>query len=199
MHNQIESLLEEMRIKLSSRVSDLLGVSGYRMLRALAEGKTDPATLAALADGRLQSSQPELIEALSGQPHPIHLKLLGLFLDRYDVVSEQIAQLHQATAEALRVHQQAVMRLAEVPGFGADSAQQVIAEVGPQASTFDSAAQLASWAGVCPGLKQSAEENYSGRSAKGNRFLRRSHQAAQAAVRKKGGYFQALFQRLLHG
>jgi len=198
LHNQMESLLEEMRIKLSSVVSDLLGVSGYRMLRTLAGGETDPALLAALADGRLQCSQAELIEALSGQPHPIHLQLLGLFLDRYDVVAKQIAQLNQAIAEALRVHQQAVMRLSEVPGFGADSAQQVIAEVGPQASTFDSAAQLASWVGVCPGLKQSAEQNHSGRSAKGNRFLRRIlNQAAQAAVRKKGGYFQALFQRLL--
>lgn len=198
LHNQIESLLEQMRIKLSSVISDLLGVSGYRMLRALAGGETDSATLAGLADGRLQCSQPELTEALTGQPHPIHLKLLSLFLDRYDVVSEQIAQLNQPIAEALRVQQQAVMRLAEVPGFGADSAQQVIAEVGPQASTFDSAAQLASWAGVCPGLKQSAEQNYSGRSAKGNRFLRRIlNQAAQAAVRKKGGYSQALFQRLL--
>lgn len=198
LHNQIESLLEEMRIKLSSVVSDLLGVSGYRILRALAKGETTPAKLAALADGRLQSSQPELIEALSGRPHPIHLHLLGLLLDRYQTLSQQIAELNQMTAEALRAHQQAVMRLADVPGFGADSAQQVIAEIGPQASTFPSAAHLASWVGVCPGQKQSAEQNYSARSAKGNRFLRRIlNQAAHAAIRKKGSYFQTLFQRLL--
>jgi transposase len=102
------------------------------------------------------------------------------------------------TAEALKAHKNAVVRLAEVPGFGADSAQQVIAEVGPQADTFPSAAHLASWVGVCPGQKESAEQNYSSHAAKGNRFLQRIlNQAAHAAVRKKGSYFQTLFRRLL--
>ena len=198
IHNQLECLLEEMRIKLSSVVSDLLGVSGYRILRALAKGETDPIRLAELADRRLQCSQQQLIEALSGQPQPIHLQLLTLYLDRYQVLAEQAAKLNQMTAEALKAHQDAVTRLAEVPGFGADSAQQVIAEVGPQAGTFPSAAHLASWVGVCPGQKQSAEQNYSSHAAKGNRFLRRIlNQAAHAAVRKKGSHFQLLFQRLL--
>jgi len=198
IHNQLECLLEEMRIKLSSVVSDLLGVSGYRILRALAKGETDPIRLAELADRRLQCSQQQPIEALSGQPQPIHLQLLTLYLDRYQVLAEQAAKLNQMTAEALKAHQDAVTRLAEVPGFGADSAQQVIAEVGPQAGTFPSAAHLASWVGVCPGQKQSAEQNYSSHAAKGNRFLRRIlNQAAHAAVRKKGSHFQLLFQRLL--
>ena len=198
IHNQLECLLEEMRIKLSSVVSDLLGVSGYRILRALAKGETDPIRLAELADRRLQCSPQQLIEALSGQPQPIHLQLLTLYLDRYQVLAEQAAKLNQMTAEALKAHQDAVTRLAEVPGFGADSAQQVIAEVGPQAGTFPSAAHLASWVGVCPGQKQSAEQNYSSHAAKGNRFLRRIlNQAAHAAVRKKGSHFQLLFQRLL--
>jgi transposase len=198
IHNQLECLLEEMRIKLSSVVSDLLGVSGYRILRALAKGETDPIRLAELADGRLQCSQEQLIEALSGQSQPIHLQLLTLYLNRYQVLAEQAAKLNQMTAEALKAHQDAVTRLAEVPGFGADSAQQVIAEVGPQAGTFPSAAHLASWVGVCPGQKESAEQNYSSHAAKGNRFLRRIlNQAAHAAVRKKGSHFQLLFQRLL--
>jgi transposase len=197
LHNQVECLLEEMRIKLSCVVSDLLGVSGYRILRALADGERDPGKLAALADGRLQCCQERLREALHGMPEPLHLKLLGLYLDRYQVLAEQIGKLNQMAAEALTAHQDAVVRLAEVPGFGADSAQQVIAEVGPRASTFPSAAHLASWVGTCPGQNQSAEQNHSSRSAKGNRFLRRIlNQAAQAAVRKKGSHFQAVFQRL---
>jgi transposase len=197
LHNQVECLLEEMRIKLSSVVSDLLGVSGTRILHALAGGETDPVKLAALADGRLQCSPEKLVEALNGKPHPVHLQLLGLYLERHQVLAEQIAKLNQMTAEALKAHEDAVVRLAEVPGFGADSAQQVIAEIGPQAGTFPSAGHLASWVGVCPGEKQSAEQNYSSSSAKGNRFLRRIlNQAAHAAVRKKGSYFQTLFQRL---
>ena len=92
----------------------------------------------------------------------------------------------------------AVIRLAEVPGLGVHSAQQVISEVGVQASTFPSAAELTSWVGTCPGKDESAEENHSSRSAKGNKYPRRVlNQAAHAAVRKKGCYFQAVFRRLL--
>jgi hypothetical protein len=91
-----------------------------------------------------------------------------------------------------------VIRLAEVPGLGVDSAQQIIAEVGAQASTFPSAAELTSWVGTCPGKEESAEQNHSSRSAKGNKYLRRVlNQAAHAAVAKKGCHFQAVFRRLL--
>jgi transposase len=91
-----------------------------------------------------------------------------------------------------------VARLAEVPGFGVDSAQQVIAEVGVRAKTFPSAAQLTSWVGTCPGKEESAEENRSSRSAKGNKYLRWVlNQTAHAAARKKGSYFPAVFRRLL--
>jgi len=88
--------------------------------------------------------------------------------------------------------------LAHLAGFGADSAQQVIAEVGPEASTFDSAAQLTSWAGTCPGKEESAEQNHSSRSAKGNKYLRRVlTEVAQAAVKTKGSQYQIVFRRLL--
>jgi len=100
-------------------------------------------------------------------------------------------------AQELKPHQEVVARLAEVPGFGVDSAQQVISEVGVQAKTFPSAAQLTSWVGTCPGKEESAEENHNSRSAKGNKYLRRLlNQAAHAAARKKGSYFQAVFRRL---
>jgi hypothetical protein len=98
----------------------------------------------------------------------------------------------------MKPYQKAVMWLAEVQGLGVDSAQQIIAEVGAQAGTFSSAAELTSWVGICPGKDQSAEQNHSSRSAKGNKYLRRVlNQAAHAAVKKRGSYFQALFRRLL--
>ena len=128
----------------------------------------------------------------------MHQQLLGLYLRRLQLVEEQSQQLHGMIAQAMQAHQDAVVRLAEVPGFGADSAQQVIAEVGAQASTFPSAAQLTSWVGTCPGQNESAEQNHSSRSAKGNKFMRRVlTEAAQAAVRTKGSHFQVVFRRLL--
>lgn len=198
LHGQIECLLEGMRIKLSSVVSDLLGVSGLRILTALAEGQTDAVKLASLGDERLRVSQATLVDALSGQVEPYQQQLLGLYLKHYQLIQQQIEQLHGMIGQAMEQHQQAVRRLAQVPGFGLNSAQQVIAEVGVQAGTFASPAHLASWAGTCPGKEESAEKNHNSRSAKGNRYLRRIlNQAAHAAVKKQGCHFQVLFRRLL--
>jgi transposase len=198
LHSQLECLLEEMRIKLSSVISDLLGVSGYRILRALAGGETDPKKLAELGDDRLQCTEKQLVDALTGSPQPAHLQLLALYLDRHQMLVAQIAKLDGMIAEALKPHQEAVARLALAAGFGVDSAQQVIAEVGPDAGTFPSAGHLSAWVGTCPGQNQSAEENYGSRSPKGNRYVRRIlNQAAHAAVKTKGSHFQAVFRRLL--
>jgi transposase len=198
LQNQMECLLEEMRIKLSIVVSDLLGTSGLRILRALAQGETDPKKLALLGDDRLKCSEEQLADALTGRPQPMHREMLALQLERLQLIDTQIAKLNGLIAQAMKPHQEAVIRLAEVPGLGVDSAQQVISEVGIQASTFPSAAQLTSWVGTCPGKEESAEENHSSRSAKGNKYLRRVlNQAAHAAVRRKGSYFQVVFRRLL--
>src|SRR5215468_4026853 len=198
LQSQMECLLEEMRIKLSSVVSDLLGVSGLRILWALARGESDPKKLAALGEERSRCSEEQLIDALTGGPQPMHRQLLSLQLQRLQLIDELIARLNGMIAQALKPHQEAVARLAEVSGLGVDSAQQVIAEVCVQAKTFPSAAQLTSWVGTCPGKEESAEENHNSRSAKGNKYLRRVlNQAAHAAARKKGSYFQAVFRRLL--
>src|SRR2546425_7486648 len=186
LQSQMECLLEEMRIKLSVVVSDLLGASGLRILRALAQGETDPKKLALLGDDRLKCTEEQLIDALTGRPQPMHREMLALQLERLQLMDGQIAKLNGLIAQAMKPHQDAVIRLAEVPGLGVDSAQQVISEVGPQASTFASAAELTSWVGTCPGKEESAEENHSSRSAKGNKYLRRGlKQSGHAAVRKK--------------
>jgi transposase len=198
LQNQIESLLEEGRIKLSSVISDLLGASGRRILRALANGQTDPQQLAALGDEHLHCGRAVLADALTGSMSSIHCRLLGQHLDRVALIDQQREQLSRISAEHMRPYQQAILRLIEVPGIGAEAAHQILAEVGPQAAAFPSGQKLASWVGVCPGSNQSAAENHSGRCAKGNRFLRRVLcQAAQAAVHKKGSYLQSLFRRLV--
>ena len=198
LRSQIECLLEEMRIKLSVVVTDLLGSSGMRILHALAQGETDAKRLALLGDERLKCSEEQLIEALTGRAHPAHAQMLMLQLERLGLLDEQITKLNSLLAQAMTPHQDAVIRLAEVPGLGIDSAQQVIAEVGVTAATFSSAAEFTSWVGTCPGREESAEKNSSSRSAKGNKYMRRLlNQAAHAAARSKGTHFQAVFRRLL--
>ena len=121
----------------------------------------------------------------------MHREVLTLQLLRWQLIDQQIAQLNSMIAQAMKAHQDALIRLAEVPGLGVDSAQQIIAEVGAQASTFP-AAEFTSWVGTCPGKEESAEHNRSSRSAKGNKYLRRVlNQAAHPAVTKKGSYFRA--------
>src|SRR5262244_2193957 len=140
LHNQLESLLEEAHIKLSSLVSDLLGASARRMLKALADGETDPAALAALADQRLRATPAQLRDALGActELNPVYRRLVKMALADLQLIEQQIGQLEQEIASLLREHQDAVERLAEVPGLGVDSAQQIIVEVGPTAATFPS-------------------------------------------------------------
>jgi len=200
LQNQLEALLEEAHIKLSSLVSDLLGTSARRMLKALADGATDPAALAALADKRLRATAEQLSDALGActELSPIYRRLLRMFLEELQFLEQQICQLSQEMASLLGQYQDAVQRLAEVPGLGVDSAQQIIAEVGPTAATFLSQKQLSSWVGACPGDEQSAGVSKSHRSPKGNRAMRRIlNQAANAAVKLKGSIFAILYCRLL--
>ena len=145
--NQLESLLEQAHIKLSSFVSDLLGVSARRMLKALAEGETDPVALAALADHRLQATPEQLRDALGAcaQLNGVYRRLLKMVLEELQVIETHIEQLDREALGLMQEHQDVVHRVAEVPGFGVDSALQMIAEVGPKAAAFRSEKALSSW------------------------------------------------------
>jgi transposase len=138
LHNRLESLLEEAHIKLSSLVSDLLGTSARRMLQALADGETDPATLAALADQRLRATAAQLPDALRACAtlNPVYRRLLKLTLEELRLIEDHLGELDHQMAQLLTAHHDPVQRLAEVPGLGVDSAPQVIAEVGATAATF---------------------------------------------------------------
>jgi transposase len=116
--------------------------------------ETDPKQLAQLGDERLQCTEEQVVDALTGRAQPLHRAMLGLQLERLHLIDRQIAKLNSMIAQAMKPHQEAVMRLAEVPGLGVDSAQQIIAEVGVQASAFTSAAELTSWVGPVPARRK---------------------------------------------
>ena len=200
LRNRLECLLEEAHIKVSSLVSDLLGLSARRMLQAVASGETDSARVVALGSPRLQATPDQLRDALGAcaDLDAVYRRLLAMTLDELEVIERHIRQLDEELAQLLRVHQDAVERLAAVPGLGVDSAQQIIAEVGPTAATFGTAKRLASWVGACPGHDESAGINHSHRSPNGNRQMRRLlNQAANAAVKTKGSIFELVYRRLV--
>src|ERR1700733_6252994 len=198
LQNQLEAFLEEARIKLSGCVSDLLGISSRRILEAMSQGESDLGKLAAMVDASLRATPEQLQDALQGAQRlsEPHRQVLGLFLARLKLIEEQIEALNSNLGQGFAHHNDPVVRLAEMPGLGVDSAQQVIAEVGPTAATFPSPQELCSWVGTCPGKEESAEVSKSDRSPKGNRMMRRLlNQAANAAVKTKGSIFQNLYRR----
>jgi len=149
--------------------------------------------LAALADPNLKATQAQLVDALSGcaQWSRAYRVILQQMLEELDLLERQVAELEKQAAELMRPFQEAVQRLAEMPGMGMVSALQVIAEIGPTAQAFPAAGDLCSWVGVIPGQNITAEQNHSTRSPKGNRALRRLLvQVANAAVKTKGSIFE---------
>jgi transposase len=198
LQNQLEGLLEEGRIKLSSVVTDLFGLSSLRILRALAAGEDDALELADLADNRLRVSREDLAEALRGRVTTLQRLLLSQFLKRLDLIDGQIQELDQALAMEMERHAGAIHRLSEIPGIGPDAAAQIVAEIGPGAEAFAAPEKLASWVGVCPGRQESAGQSTSNRSARGNRPMRRIlTEVAYAAVKTKDSHFQEVFRRLV--
>jgi transposase len=198
LQNRLEALLEQAHLKLSSVVSDLLGVSARRMLQAIAEGQSDPAALAGLADPKLRATPEQLCEALSAcqELHPVYRELVKMALEELQLLEQQMGQLDQKMATLLSPYQDQIERLAEVPGLGIDSAQQIIAEVGAVAATFPSAGTLSSWVGICPGQEETAGVNRSCHSPKGNRQMRRLlNQAAHAAIKHQESLFAILYSR----
>ena len=196
LRNQIEGLLEEGQIKLSSLLSDLLGLSGWRMLQALAKGESDPEALAKLAHEHVRASQEQLREALDGRMDSGHCLLLRQSLEQIEQLRKQVEELDQEIVRLFGQQQAAIERLCAVPGISLTAAFQIVAEIGPQAKTFAAPGKLASWAGLCPGREESAGVSVSNRCARGNRTLKRVlTQCAWAAVRNKKSQFYHLFQR----
>lgn len=197
LRNQIEILLEQAQIKLSSVVSDILGLSSRRILHALLEdGLYDPLKLAALADRRLRATQEELTDALRGHLTPTQRLVLKLYLEQIEQIEKHMDSVEKSLAQAEAQQQDAIQRLCEMPGVSVRSAQQIIAEVGPRAEAFASAGKLASWVGVCPGRNESAGVSTSNRSPKGNRMMRRVlSQIAWATIASKGSEGQRRYRK----
>ena len=194
---RIEKTLEDAGIKLDSVASQLLGVSGRAMLRALVAGEGDPEQLADLAQGRLRNKLPVLVEALRGRFADHHALLIGLALDHVEHMEAAIEALDTRIDELMSPFAQARDRLDTITGVGKTSAEIIIAEIGADMSVFPTAAHLASWARVCPGNNVTGGKRKSGTTGGGNRWLRATLvECAWAASRSRDTYLSAQFWRL---
>jgi transposase len=195
--NRVQKLLEDANIKLAAVASDIMGVSGRAILAALIAGHTDSRTLAELAKGRLRSKREPLAKALEGRVKPHHRFVLTELLCQIDSLDETVARFDAQIQAISGPFEEAVGLLDTIPGIACHTAEMIVAEIGTDMSRFPSADHLASWAGVAPGNYESAGKRASGKTRKGNRFLRTTLvQAAHAAARTKGTYLSAQYRRL---
>jgi transposase len=195
--NRMLKLLETANIKLASVASDVFGVSGRQMLRALIEGTQSPAEMAALAKGRLRKKLPLLMPALDGRVDDHHRFLLGMQLERMEQLEETIRKLDACIDEKLAPYQEPYLRLQQIPGVDRIGAAVIIAELGIDMSVFPTARHAAAWAGVCPGNNESAGKKTGRKGRKGNIHLTTALvQAALAAARTKGSYYKDKYWRL---
>jgi transposase len=198
--NRVQKLLESTNLKLSSVLSNVLGVTGRAILTALLAGETDPHTLADLARGQLRKKHPQLEEALQGRLRPHQSFVLAELLTQIDGLDETIAHFDaqiQAACAVVSEEAAVVALLDTIPGVALTTAQVLVAEIGTDMRRFPSAAALSAWVGLAPGNNESAGKQRSGRTRKGNTWLRAVLvQAAQAAAHMKQTALAARYRRI---
>jgi transposase len=195
--NRIEKILEDANIKIASAISDTLGRSGRAILDSIVAGETDPEKLVARCSGRLKASRKSLVEALRGRITDHHRFLLKLHLTQVDQLRQGMRDLEARMGNALQPFRHHVENLTTIPGVSDVAAHVIAGEVGLDMTRFATSGHLISWAGLCPRLDESAGKHRSRRIRKGAPWLKTTLvTAAWAAVKTKGSYLQAQFQRL---
>lgn len=194
---RIQKTLEDANIKLDSVITDIMGVSGRKMIEALIAGEKDPAKLARLADPRVKASKESLREALRGRVTKSHRFLLRLHLRQIDAIDAAIAEIDREVEASIAPFRTAVEQVSTVPGVKSLAAQTILSEIGLDMSRFPSSGHLISWACICPRSDESAGKRRSTRIRKGSPWLKTALvQCAWAATRTKGSYLQAQFYRI---
>lgn len=197
INNRIQKILEEANIKLGSVASEVLGVSGRRMVKALIEGEQDSAKLADLALGQLKKKRAQLIPALAGKVSAHHRLMLDKLMRALEAREGEIAEDERDIRKAIEPFQKAVQAWMQEPGVDEVTAWSLVAEMGPDLAPFATAEELASWTCLCPGNHESAGKQLDGRTRKGNPWLRSAMcEAAWGASRTKNSYFHAQFSRI---
>ena len=195
--NRVGRLLETANVKLGSVLSNIVGKSGRAILNAITAGESNPETLAGHTFGHVQCTPQELAQALEGR-YDDHLRwLLRQLLDDLDVLDRRVAAVDLRIGELTVDQRDVIARLCTLPGVDVTTAYTLMAEVGTDMSRFADAKHLVSWAGLCPGNSESAGKRLSGRTRKGDRYLRRILiQNAWAVAHMKDCALTALFYRV---
>lgn len=195
--NRLQKVLEGANIKLAAVATNVVGASGREMLAALVAGTTDAALVADLAKGTLRHKIPELERALSGHFGPHQRFLIAQQLAHIDALDATLERVTGEIAERMRPFEAVIARWDAITGVGRRTAETLVAELGVDMARWPTHQHLASWAGLCPGNDESGGKRRSGKTRKGNPWLRAALiEAARAAARTKDTYLSAQYHRL---
>jgi len=195
--NRLQKTLEDAGIKLSSVATDVLGVSCRLMLDALVSGTRDPEVLAELAKGTLRKKIPALERALAGEFKPHHTLIVSHILAHLDYLDEAIATLSVEVERRLTPFAHKAELLSTITAVAERNSQVILAELGPDMSRFPSDRHAASWVAICPGNDESAGKRRSGKTRRGNPYLRAALiESAHAAARSKNTYLRAQYEQV---
>jgi transposase len=195
--NRILQVLESANIKLASVASDVFGVSGMAMLKALVAGIKTPAEIAALAKGLLRKKLAQLELALHGSMSEDHRFMLAELLESLAQEDARIVAVEQRIDEKLAPYRAQHDLLNTIPGVDRIGAATMIAEHGVDMTAFGSPARLAAWAGVAPGNNQSGSHRRRAPACRGNIYLKTAlHTAAVSAAHTKSTYLRDKYHRI---
>jgi transposase len=170
--NRLCKVLEDAGLKLTTVITNVMGKSGRAMLQALVDGTTDPAVLAELARGKLRKKLPELRRALQGRFRSHHAFLIEQIFAKIDFLDEALERLTTEIDQRLVPFEPMLTALDTIPGVDRIGAISIVAETGGDMTRFLTAGHLCSWGAMCPGQNESAGKRRSGKTRKGNRYLR---------------------------
>lgn len=193
---RIQKVLQDANIKLTSVLTDIMGTSGRRILKALLDGETDPQKLALLCDWRVKAPRAQIVDALQGRVTDHHRFIIGLHLRQIGEVESMVSELEGRIAKALDPFRGLVDRLCGMPGISVDAAAVIIAETGGTTKAFPTDDDMVAWAGLSPGMNESAGKKKSTRTQRQRWLKTTMTQCAWAASKKRDSFFQARYHRI---
>jgi transposase len=195
--NRLEKVLEGANIKLSSILNDITGVSSRNLIKKAMKGSITEDNIDDMLYGTAKGKKEELLKAMDGVMTKVQKMLVKAILDHIDDMTKRIKKLDEIIDKEMKDYDKAIKKLDEIPGIAEESSQTILAEIGLDMSRFPTPAHLASWCGLSPGNNESAGKRKNGKTCKGNKTLKTTLvQCAQSAVKKKGSFFKAQYERI---
>lgn len=221
----MQKSLAQMNIQLANVISDIVGETGQKIVRAIIAGERDPQQLASMKNFRIKASEEDIVKSLQGNWRQEHLFTLKQAVALFDAFTEQLrlcdVQLERMLGGLKRYEGEPVdskgrsrnknapqfdlrsylvrmcgVDLTRIDGIEVTTALKVISEVGPTLLRFPSVKHFTSWLGLCPGTKISGGKKLSGKSRSGANRAAQALRLAAATLRTSKSALGAYYRRL---